>query len=113
MSITVQWGGTRTPNLPSIPDRHSQNITRKYSELIDGAIREVFERLPISRAASTKLRRIAGHLFSKFPAGIQIEGISGMVVAGFGEEDTFPSLHSFEVEGIANNKLKYREGVSD
>jgi hypothetical protein len=33
---------------------------------------------------------------------------SGIVVAGFGDDETFPSVVSLAVEGIANSILKYR-----
>lgn len=33
---------------------------------------------------------------------------SGVVIAGFGEEELFPVLHEYYVEGIINNKLKYK-----
>jgi hypothetical protein len=59
-----------------------------------------------------QLKKIAASLFSKFPEGIQKEGISGIVVAGFGEGDAFPSVKSFHIEGIVNNKLKYKEYIS-
>jgi hypothetical protein len=32
---------------------------------------------------------------------------SGLVVAGFGEDEVFPSLRSFHLETIVNNRLKY------
>lgn len=38
--------------------------------------------------------------------------MSGIMIAGFGGKDTFPSLESFLIEGIANNKLKYKMDVS-
>lgn len=34
---------------------------------------------------------------------------SGIVIAGFGEYDIFPSLHAFQVDGIFNGVLKYKE----
>ena len=33
---------------------------------------------------------------------------SGIVITGFGEEELFPVLHEYYIEGIVNNKLKYR-----
>lgn len=95
--------------LPSIPKNHIRNIINKYGNIIDKIREEVFEKLPLSPNIVNKLRNIAAGLFSK---DIFQVNISGVVIAGFGEKDTFPSLKSFDVEGVANNKLKYKERLS-
>jgi len=91
--------------LPSIPKNHIEKIINKYGNIIDEAKEKVFEKLPISADSLNQLRKISASLFSKdiFPSNI-----SGIVIAGFGEKDTFPSLKSFDVEGIVNDKLKYK-----
>jgi polyhydroxyalkanoate synthesis regulator phasin len=99
----------KTKNIPSIPKRYNKNILEKYEEVIDKAREDVFEKLPISRRDLNRLKETAASLFSKFPEGIVKEDLSGVVIAGFGEKDTFPSLESFDIEGIVNNKLKYGE----
>ena len=98
----------KTDNIPSIPKRYNDEIIDKYEELIEEAIKIVFEQLPISPRPKNWLKKIAGSLFSKYPEGIKKGEISGVVIAGFGENDIFPSLVSLQMEGIANNRLKYR-----
>lgn len=95
--------------LPSIPANHINEILKKYGNIINKAKVIVFEKLPISSDLEEKLRSIGASLFSKdeFPANI-----SGVIIAGFGEEEAFPSLKSFKIHGIVNNKLKYKEGLS-
>lgn len=95
--------------LPSIPETHIEDIIKKYGDIIDKARKEVFEKLPIAAASLNQLTKISGSLFSKriFPANIP-----GVVIAGFGEKEPFPSLESFDVEGIVGNKLKYKEQYS-
>ena len=95
--------------LPSIPRSHIDDIINKYGNIINKAREEVFEKLPISTASLNQLRRISATLFSK---NIFKVNISGVVIAGFGEKDTFPSLKSFDIEGIVNNKLKYKVRLS-
>lgn len=99
----------KTDNISSIPKDYNKNILDKYRKIIDKATEEVFEKLIISKTHSNQLRKIASDLFSKFPKDIEKEDISGAVIAGFGEEDTFPSLESFHIEGIVDNKLKYEK----
>lgn len=95
--------------LPSIPKDHIENIIKKYMDIIDKAKEDVFEKLTISTDSLNHLRKISASLFSKdiFPSNI-----SGIAIAGFGEKDTFPSLKAFDIEGVANNKLKYKEKLS-
>ncbi len=102
----------KTDNIPSIPKSFNKNIIDKYGKIIVKAMQEVFEKLPLSKSHSNQLRTIAASLFSKFPEDIEVADISGVVVAGFGENDTFPSLESYHLDAIANNKLKYKKHVS-
>jgi len=99
----------KTDNIPSIPRSFNKNIIDKYGEIIVKAIKEIFEELPISKSNSNRLTKTAAALFTKFPEGIEKKDISGVVIAGFGEKDTFPSLESFHMEGIVDNKLKYKK----
>ncbi|HDY66466.1 MAG TPA: hypothetical protein ENH85_01610 [Candidatus Scalindua sp.] len=95
--------------LPSIPKNHIRNIINKYGKIIDKIREEVFEKLPLPPNIVNKLRNIGASLF--FVDVFQVN-ISGVVIAGFGEKDTFPSLKSFDIEGIVNNKLKYKNKLS-
>ncbi|QGQ97044.1 hypothetical protein EHS13_20215 [Paenibacillus psychroresistens] len=40
------------------------------------------------------------------------DGRSGIVIAGFGEDDIFPSLYGYRIEGIFNGIMKYAEEES-
>ncbi|MBU3966683.1 MAG: hypothetical protein KKG76_04795 [Euryarchaeota archaeon] len=102
------WKNAET--IPSIPSSHFKEILDKYGEVISDAINDVFEKLPISKRNLSQLKEISGYLFSKFH--IIPDGVSGVVIAGFGEKDTFPSLKVYVIEGILINKLKYKEFLS-
>ena len=103
-------------NIPSVPKSYNKDIIDRYEKIINNpiekVIKEFFEELPISKTNSNQLKKIAASLFSKFPEHIKSGSISGVVIAGFGEEDTFPSLESFLMGGIFNNKLKYKHDKS-
>jgi len=102
----------KVDNIPSIPSNFSENIIKKYSAIIDKAIKDIFEELPISEIHYNQLRKISGNLFSKFPEDVRDDTISGVVIAGFGEKDIFPSLISFYLDGVIENKLKYKKHIS-
>ena len=99
----------KTDLLPSIPKNHIKDLKDKYGTIIDKAKEEVFEKLPINQTLSNQLTEIAVNLFVKFPKGVIHSGVSGVVIAGFGTMDIFPSLQAFTIEGITNNHLKYKE----
>lgn len=99
-------------NIQSIPKSFNKNIVNKNRRIIKKEMEKTFEKLPISKSNSNQLRKITGSLFSKFPEGIYKGDISGVVIAGFGESDSFPLLESFHIEGIANNRLKYKKHMS-
>ena len=99
-------------NIQSIPKSFNKNIVNKNRRIIKKEMKKTFEKLPISKSNSNQLRKIIGSLFSKFPEGIYKGDISGVVIAGFGESDSFPLLESFHIEGIANNRLKYKKHMS-
>jgi hypothetical protein len=82
---------------------------QEFGGVIGRLADEVFGELPLSEEAQGKLRMIAGSLVSKdrFPVDV-----SGVVIAGFGEEEAFPSLRSFVVEGVVKNRLKYKQRES-
>lgn len=100
------WRTTR--NIPSIPASFNNEVLNKYLQTMNTAIQEVFENLPLSTLDTTRLRKSVASTFSKYPEGILRERNCGVVIAGFGTEETFPSLVSFDMEGIVNNSLKYR-----
>jgi len=104
---------TNASNIPSIPDSHKNEIIDKYGEIIEEVMHEVFQELPISKPHYDQLKEIAASLFSKFPDSIISPNLSGVVFAGFGEKEIFPIIKAYEIEGIVNNKLKYRESLSD
>lgn len=91
--------------LPGAQKTHMKNIIKDFRRLIDKITVDIFEKLPISTSASRKLRIIAASIFCKELFSNQI---SGIVIAGFGEKETFPAAITHEVEGKIKGRLKYR-----
>jgi len=98
----------RSKTLPSLPRGYQRNLVTKYKGLIEEMKKRIFEKLPLSKVLSSRLVYIASALFAKFPEGIESGATSGIVIAGFGSKDIFPSLYSYTLEGIVNNQLKYQ-----
>lgn len=98
------WASAK--QLPDVPPNHEQNIRQKWSGQINQVIETIFEKLPIGKVSRNRLIDIACQIFTKtlFP-----ESVSGVVVAGFGEEDYLPGLVSCDVEGVLLNVVKVRK----
>lgn len=77
----------------------------KCEENIRNAIEEIFEKLPVGECAEQLQRAGALILCKRFAR----RDYSGVVIAGYGEKDVFPTLLSYECECVINNKLRYVE----
>lgn len=88
----------------SFPDNFHKEVREKYSKIVTAIISEIFKKLPLNTSHTDKLIDIGINVITK-----RVLPISGIVITGFGEEDTFPSLFSFSIEAILENKLKYKQ----
>jgi len=95
-----EWRDTKRSKLPSTQEHR---IRRRYARELTKLRQSVFKKLPISRAASAKLSQLAAWLFTKNNFRM---ASSGIVFAGFGARETFPSLCSFRIEGLLLSRLK-------
>lgn len=82
----------------------SSFLSRNRSDL-KRVIKYVFQEVPLTKAAIAKLERLAVYLICKDKFS---GNTSGIVIAGFGEKDRFPSLVELLVETVIGNRLKDR-----
>jgi hypothetical protein len=75
-----------------------------YKHPIDAAIASVFEELPVTATTRKRLSEVVLFLMTKqiFPTGA-----SGIVIAGFGENEYFPGLYQYDVQSVIMGKAKY------
>lgn len=95
--------------LPGAPPNLPNRLRRRWPKEIDGAIQFVFGASPLSGVAQPRLRDIAGRVFT---ADLFPDNVSGIVIAGFGAQDFFPRVVSFDVEGVLLNFMKIRKNTS-
>lgn len=95
--------------LKTAKSEDKDNFIAKHKETVGEILKTVFEKLPLDEKASLQLQEIAANLFYKERFH---SGSSGLVIAGFGESEIFPSLISFEIECFVENRLKFREQIS-
>ncbi|MBX9259282.1 hypothetical protein H1Q63_36080 [Desmonostoc muscorum CCALA 125] len=80
------------------------NLNKEYESIFEDLIEAIFEGLTIKNTNRSKLLRIAQNALVKNRFS---SIVSGIVIAGFGEEEIFPSLHTYDIEAVFGNQLKY------
>jgi len=90
--------------LPGWNDYKFNELIWEYEDAIDFAADVVFGPQSFSHEARNLLREIAASLFTKNKANDW--NYTGIVIAGFGVDDIFPSIVAFRVEGMVDNNLK-------
>lgn len=89
--------------LPDYDELYVKNIISKYKTIIDKSKDDIFDKRPINKSNHKKLDTIAGYLSAKNSFAL---GRTGIVIAGFGDKEIFPSVIDFRAEFVLNNKLK-------
>jgi hypothetical protein len=94
--------------IPDIPDDFEKEVLNKYSSVFDELIGAIFEKLPLSKKHRDQLKYMACSCLSKFSRELEGPTNTGIVIAGFGDNDIFPVLISYRLELVINNKVKYK-----
>ena len=90
-------------------DKFREDFFINYRDLINELIHKLFvEKFQLNDKFIEKLSCMVFNLFFKQKF---ITSQSGIVIAGFGTEEIYPVLFSFEAECVVNNKFKYIETV--
>ncbi|PWQ96460.1 hypothetical protein [Leucothrix pacifica] len=76
-----------------------------YSELFKELLEGVFQNLKPRKAYVTKLYDIAIYIHTR---NVYSRATSGLVFAGYGNKEIYPSVANYEIEGILQGRLKYR-----
>ncbi|MGE5329894.1 MAG: hypothetical protein ACM3KR_10355 [Deltaproteobacteria bacterium] len=89
--------------LPFYPENYKHIIITKYAEELKKIITNLFNNIDMNEDYIKAIINLCGEIFikNKFSSNY-----SGVVIAGFGSKDIFPSLINYKMEGILNNKLK-------
>lgn len=98
------WSSAKRPRGSSITVKRSKLVLPKYMQQFNDAIKAVFQQLPIPEKTWEELFSIAINTYAKWTSP---HFNSGVIIAGFGEKEVFPSIEVFMFDGIADNKLKY------
>jgi hypothetical protein len=91
--------------LDLLPEDFPTIVEKEYGEVIRAIRDQVFGSVPASSATREQLVQLVAELISR-------EGFagneSGVVIAGFGEDECFPRLSELYVKGIAANRILFK-----
>jgi hypothetical protein len=91
-----------TPN----PNRRAAAVIEQYGSILNQTVRRYFVNNPLTDDDRAAITETAGNLF--FRNDRAVVAYTGLVIAGYGEDDIFPAVQHFEVEGLIDNFLKHR-----
>ena len=97
----------------SVPMEFRDTLKQKYDNTINLAKKKVFGKVSLTSDSLSQLTEIVINFFVKYPIGLIGSNTSGIVIAGFGTEDIFPSLESYAIEGKIGDYLKYEKIEKD
>jgi len=102
---------TTAESVPGIDQSRLKELSTSYDEITTRVISEVLEQLPIPDRARAQLKEIPFLFFGKFagPLDPVSQNFSGIVIAGFGGKEIFPSLVTYTIDGRLSGALKYKE----
>jgi hypothetical protein len=95
-----------TKLLKGLSEQFAARLRRKFKVQLREIQASVFQKLPLSATDQAKLNTMFGWLFVRDT--FRMKGTSGVVIAGFGEADIYPRLKEFIVEGVVEDRLRYR-----
>ncbi|MFM0317113.1 hypothetical protein PQR36_19695, partial [Paraburkholderia nemoris] len=78
-------------------------LEKKYAKVIEAIATEMFQNLPISSRLQSTVRNA---LLEGIGREINTLSPSGLVVAGFGEDEVFPSVSSLRIDGKIGRHLR-------
>ncbi len=84
-----------------VTTQFESHLAKKYAKDFSELVKTVFDKLPISSAHQTKLKKVGAMAISRKV----FEQESGVVLAGFGKKEIFPAMLSCEIKCRINGKL--------
>ena len=93
-------------NLTTLPKGSFRSILKTYKNEINEKIQQYFPFLKPTDSLSRVLRRISALIFIKNTFDI-VKNYSGVVIAGFGDDEIYPGVIEYNIDSVINNRLKY------
>jgi len=108
--IHEEW--STSDHIPSFPESHEAELAERYQVAFARAKGIVFEKAPkLSKGTNQQLDDLLILAYSRIPPW-PMNGTTGVVFAGFGSADVFPSLREIVVDEVTLDRLIWWPGRS-
>jgi hypothetical protein len=87
-----------------LDEGHQAELTKRYAAILKDAIEHVFQKFPLTEVQIGRLTSLGTALFCR---AILPESRSGLVIAGFGTEEHYPSVRACELDCRAADRLHF------
>jgi len=104
--IIKQFGDEIKEGEVVVPLKKCKELLSKYNKEVNSVreiIKDYLKPFNLSRSSITKINNLIINQLQRMFMDIA----SGVVVAGFGEDEIIPSVKAYQIEGIIGGKLKY------
>ena len=101
-----QEDGSARRDLSCFPQSFARSVVARHAAQINELINYGFGQFSLSKQADEHLRDIAGFCVTK---DLFLEDVSGLVFAGFGAEDRYPSVVTYYVSAMIDGIVKRSE----
>lgn len=102
--------GTPRPDLSCFPANFAASVASQYGEAVDELIAYGFAPFGLSKQAVQKLKEIGIFCVVK---DLFLEDVAGLVFAGFGADERYPSVSTWLVSGIVGGIAKRKQTSLD
>jgi hypothetical protein len=89
-------------------EAHGNEVVDRYRDATEVVAKAIFEELPLNGTDTERLHRLAADFVIR-DNGFLIQESTGVVVAGFGSHDVFPSIQHYLFEGVVGGVVQYQE----
>jgi hypothetical protein len=102
--------GSPRADLSCFPANFGAAVQREYAQQIEEIVAYGFGQFQVSPGAQQRLREIAVYAVVK---DLFLEDVTGLVFAGFGEEERYPNVVTYFASAIVGGYLKRAEASAD
>lgn len=91
--------------IQDMTDDFEKEFRKKNINLFKKISDSIFQNMKINKKTRERLNDIATYIHTR---EMFSESTSGVVIAGYGNNEIYPSILTYEIEGVIEGKLKYR-----
>ena len=102
----------KAPYIPRTGTKFLRYIKGSCKKAITQIIADVFDGVPLTKSVIKSLSELSALCLVKCPDDFNWPSGTGLVIAGFGTTDLFPSIVAYTLHGVFHRRLHYRQDLA-